>query len=106
MASGRGSVKFTGTIRFTGHGGLLDTRVINPVIQLNGKKATLVVDFDSIGREDAEAGDGTLVRTNAVPFVTFSLAKAKRTASTLVVTHAATTLTKAGHGVFDSYPVG
>lgn len=43
-ATGTGVIAFTGSVHFTGHDGLLDTTIADPVIRLDGSSAVLLLD--------------------------------------------------------------
>ncbi|HWL60994.1 MAG TPA: HtaA domain-containing protein, partial [Microbacteriaceae bacterium] len=45
-----GLLEFEGSIRFTGHDGVLDTKVIDPRIELDGDRATLLFDVEGENR--------------------------------------------------------
>ncbi len=82
-ASGRGSVVYRGAVRFTGHHGLLDVTVADPMIRItSASSATLFV--TSGGAQ--------------VPFATLDLSRAVRTAAGGAVTYTAApaALTDAG----------
>ncbi|MBP3977255.1 HtaA domain-containing protein [Microbacterium sp. BLY] len=72
--SGRGSVVYRGAVRFTGHHGVLDVTVADPVIRItSASSATLLV-----------TSGGT-----QVPFATLDLSRAVRTAANGAVTYTA-----------------
>jgi hypothetical protein len=48
------SITFDGSIRFTGHGGILDTTVANPELQIEGDSAKLYLDVRGTTQEGAE----------------------------------------------------
>ena len=61
-ATGIGTVKFTGSIRFTGHDGALDTTVSNPVIELSADGAYVLLDVSG------DTQDGSSVAASGVRF--------------------------------------
>jgi hypothetical protein len=88
-ATGTGQIAFTGSIRFTGHDGLLDTTVANPVIRYDGPgEATLLLDVSGVTQEGAE------VSQEGIDFVTIDLATGD------------TALTSAGAAAFGTYETG
>lgn len=99
-----GSVEFPGSVRFTGHGGLLDTTIANPVLLLRpaGNDALLLLDVTG------ETMDGDQVAVTATPFVTIDLDGQDLTAVDGVVTidEAPTVLTADGEIAFPNYPAG
>lgn len=42
--TGEAEIAFTGSVRFTGHEGVLDTTIANPVVRLDGSTGTLLLD--------------------------------------------------------------
>jgi len=72
-----GLLVFTGAVRFTGHGGLLEVLLAEPVIEFAGSDGTLsVIDVDSppadpparitLAHLERQPGDGPLVFTSAL----------------------------------------
>ena len=102
-ASGRGSVKYSGTVRFTGHSGALDLALTNPVVDVTGPGAgRLLVDARSTGL------DGSTFDRQGVVFATLALG-APTTGADGAVTYpkAAATLTADGSLAFSGfYPAG
>lgn len=98
-----GEIGFTGSIRFTGHGGVLDTTVSNPVLVIrpNGT-GVLLLDVDGPTMEGDE------VSVIAAEFVEVDLAGQDLTPVDGVITidAAPTTLTVAGSEAFPNYPAG
>lgn len=83
VTTGRGSVVYRGAVRFTGHHGVLDVTVADPMIRITStSSATLFV-----------TSGGT-----QVPFATLDLSRAARTAANGAVTYTAVpaALTEAG----------
>ena len=57
------TIAFAGAIRFTGHGGILDTTVANPVIKWSGGTGTLYLDVSGTTQEgDPVDESGSAVR--------------------------------------------
>jgi len=93
-----GTVAFTGSIGFTGHGGILDTTVANPRLVFDGSStATLLLDVSGTTQE------GLPVDAPAVEFATIELPVA---ADGAVITDAPVTLTQAGAEAFGTYAAG
>lgn len=90
-ASGTGTVSYTGSVRFTGHGGVLDVTIANPEVRI------------------ASAGAATLFVSNGgsqVAFATLDLDAAVRitTSGTVTYSDVPATLTAAGRSrVFQGY---
>ncbi|MFD6093501.1 HtaA domain-containing protein, partial [Oerskovia sp. NPDC060338] len=98
-ASRKGAVDFAGTVRFTGHGGILDVRLSNPRVVATGDKATLVADVDS---KDIEGGSFV---QSGVTVATLDLAAAKVTTGNGTTTYASVpaALTAAGVPAFGAF---
>lgn len=108
--AGAGAISFPGGIRFTGHGGLLDSTVQNAVLDLAPASGRVVVDLAGVSMESALAGDDTVVTTPQVPLVTVDLAGLESTVAgdvlTLAATDAATAITEEGYAAFGNYETG
>lgn len=100
--SGAGSVAFDGQIRFTGHGGILDTTISAVELRLvDGGRAILVADVSGT----TQAGDP--VDARAVEFVSLDLAGVTiLDGSTIVISDAPATLTAEGAAAFGTYLEG
>jgi hypothetical protein len=101
--SGAGEILFTGGIRFTGHGGILDTSVSNPrVIVLDSDSAQLVLDVVGTTQE------GLAIEAAGVVFADLDLGAASRSADNgmLTIAGAPATLTATGAEAFGTYPAG
>ncbi len=95
---GKGRASFAGTVHFSGHGGILDLKISNPRVQVNGGSGTLVVDVVS---SDMEGNKST---STGVTFATLDLSGKKSTSgSTLTWTGAPATLTAAGAKAFAGF---
>ncbi|MFF2832021.1 HtaA domain-containing protein [Cellulosimicrobium cellulans] len=102
-ASGRGSVKYSGTVRFTGHSGALDLALTNPVVDVTGPGAgRLLVDARSTGL------DGSTFDRKGVVVATLALGAPTTSGDGAVTyTKAAATLTADGSLAFSGfYPAG
>jgi hypothetical protein len=99
-----GQIDFPGSVRFTGHGGLLDTTIANPVLLLRGSDTDALLLLDVSG----PTMDGDEVAVTATPFVTIDLSGQDLAAVDGVVTivDAPTTLTADGEAAFPDYPAG
>jgi hypothetical protein len=99
-----GSVDFPGSVRFTGHGGVLDTTIANPVLLFRGADEDALLLLDVSG----PTMDGDEVAVTATPFVTIDLSGQDFTPVDGVVTiaEAPTTLTADGEAAFPNYPDG
>jgi hypothetical protein len=98
-ATGTGYIDFTGSVRFTGHDGLLDTTIQNPTVLLQGDSGTLSLDVTGVTM------DGDMVDSTDVAFV--DLASAEVVGGDAVRTlDAETTLTDDGAIAFPNYAVG
>ncbi|MDF1478172.1 HtaA domain-containing protein [Leifsonia sp. H3M29-4] len=102
-ATGEGVLAFQGSIEFTGHGGILDTTVANPVIEfVDADSAVLLLDVSGTTQE------GTPVEAAGVEFAGIDLASATVTqdGAVLTVTDAPATLSAPGAAAFGTYPAG
>lgn len=95
-------VAFTGSVRFTGHGGVLDTTVANPRIVVDGERAVLLLDVHGTTQ------DGAAVEQSAVEFAELDLDAVTATGEgdTRTWTDVPATLTAAGSAAFGTYPGG
>ena len=99
---GSGSVAFEGAIRFTGHGGILDTTVANPTIRFDGGTATLYLDVRGTTQE------GAIVDERGVAFATMDLADhvSDSRSGDIFFQDVPATLTAAGATAFGTYESG
>jgi hypothetical protein len=99
-----GQVDFPGSVRFTGHGGILDTTVANPVLVFRGDDdAVLLLDVSGPTME------GDQVSVTATPFVSVDLSGqdlAVAPDGTITIDEAPTALTADGEAAFPNYPAG
>lgn len=109
--AGTGSIAFGGAIRFTGHGGLLDTTVANPTIELTGPDAgRLLLDLRSVPMEAAMAGETEAETLSQVPFADLDLSGASMTqegeALTITGDAVPAAITAEGFDAFGTYEAG
>lgn len=98
-ATGEGFVRFAGSVRFTGHDGLLDTTIGYPQIVFDGDSAVLLLDVAGATM------DGEQVEVAEAEFV--ELTGLETGGEDAVVTvDAETVLTEAGSVAFPNYPAG
>jgi hypothetical protein len=95
-------LRFSGSVRFTGHGGVLDTTIANPRVVIDGDRAVLLLDVHGT----TQAGDP--VEQTGVEFAELDLDGATRTDDGELRTLAdvPATLTAAGAAAFGTYPEG
>jgi hypothetical protein len=98
-ATGSGSVQFTGSVRFTGHDGLLDTTIADPVVTLSGDTGTLILDVSGPSR------DGVAIDVGDVPFVELRDLEFSGE-DALVTVDATTVMTDEGEAAFPDYQAG
>ncbi|MDR6866629.1 hypothetical protein J2Y69_001222 [Microbacterium resistens] len=105
---GEGQVAFTGLVRFSGHGGLLDTTIANPVLSITPQGVTLLLDTSGVSMDDALAGKTDAVAHAAVPFAALAVDPAAivvdGTSAALAAVPA--TVTPEGFAAFGSYEAG
>lgn len=98
-----GVVPFGGAVRFTGHGGVLDTTVANPVLEFGEDgDARLLLDVSG------PTMDGEQVAVTGAPFVDIDLGGQSLSAvdGVLAITEAPTVLTEEGAAAFPNYEAG
>jgi hypothetical protein len=108
-ASGAGRLAFSGAVRFTGHGGAMDTTIANPAVRLDGgARAVLLLDVSGVSMEEAMAGGSERTTSAAVEFVQLDLAAGTvtRADGTVTVTGIPASLTAAGQAAFTNYTAG
>jgi hypothetical protein len=98
-ATGTGSVEFTGSVRFTGHDGLLDTSIADPVIRFDGGSGVLLLDVSG------PTMDGTPTDLEGVEFVALPTVEVAGGGAVRTV-DAATQLTADGATAFPNYAAG
>lgn len=96
-------LRFAGSIRFTGHGGILDTTVSAPLVVLDGSGSGLLV-LDVVGTTQ----EGADVAAQGVEFAALDLAAATRAVEdgVLTVDGIRAALTEDGAAAFGTYPAG
>lgn len=95
---GKGRTSFGGSVKFTGHDGILDLQISNPRVQVDGGTGTLVVDVVS---SDMQGNKST---SKGVAFASLNLSGKKSTSgSTITWTGAPATLTAAGAKAFAGF---
>ncbi|WP_159501063.1 HtaA domain-containing protein [Microbacterium sp. 18062] len=107
-----GQVSFEGTIRFTGHDGLLDTTVANPTILFTGPDtAYLLLDVAGVTMEDALAGNADNALTfDQVSFVKLDLSagdvEISEDGSEVTASAVPAVITSQGYEAFPNYEAG
>jgi hypothetical protein len=99
-------VDFTGTVRFTGHSGALNTTIANPSLLIADDAATLKLDVSGASRDAAMEGKTENQDFPDIAFAAIDLSGLKRDGNTWTATSAPTTLTSSGNAAFDSYEAG
>lgn len=100
LVDGTGSVAFEGSIRFTGHAGILDTTVANPQLRLEEGEVTLLLDVSGTTQ------GGLPVDEKSVEFATLEQFTAKQGDDSVVINQASAVLTAAGAAAFGTYAAG
>ena len=99
-----GSVSFDGSVRFTGHGGVLDTMIANPVLLVRPEGAgILLLDVSGVTM------DGDQVAVTEASFLDVDLSEqdlAPGPDGVITIDGAPTTLTAEGAEAFPNYEVG
>ena len=94
---GKGSISFSGSVRFTGHHGVLDTTIANPRLEINGNSGTLYATMNS----DDPSGKAT--NYGEVALLKVDLSGLQSSADAVSVNGAATTLTAEGAKAFAGF---
>ncbi len=97
--TGSGMIQFTGSVRFTGHDGLLDTTIADPVVTLSGDTGTLILDVSG------PSMDGVAIDEDDVAFVDLPALEFSGE-DALVTVDSATVLTDDGEDAFPDYQAG
>ena len=94
LEEGALDVQYSGSVRFTGHGGALDTTIANPRVVVDGDRAVLLLDVTGT----TQAGDA--VQATAVEFAELDLSAVEtaRDGDTVTWADVPATLTAAGAG--------
>ncbi|WP_314075584.1 HtaA domain-containing protein [Rothia mucilaginosa] len=94
---GKGSVSFSGSVRFTGHHGILDTTIANPRLEINGNTGTLYATMTS------NDPSGKATNYGEVALLKVDLSGLQSSADAVSVNGAATTLTAEGAKAFAGF---
>ena len=94
---GKGSISFSGSVRFTGHHGILDTTIANPRLEINGNSGTL---YATINSNDLS---GKATNYGEVALLKVDLSGLQSSADAVSVNGAATTLTAEGAKAFAGF---
>lgn len=97
FADGKGTINFTGSVRFTGHGGTLNTLMANPRLEINGSTGTLYLTVTSNNT------DGVATNYGEVAFATVDASSLTVNGSTISLSGASATLTEAGAAAFAGF---
>lgn len=94
---GKGSISFSGSVRFTGHHGILDTTIANPRLEINGNTGTLYATMTS------NDPSGKATNYGEVALLKVDLSGLQSSAEAVSVNGAATTLTAEGAKAFAGF---
>ena len=94
---GKGSISFSGSVRFTGHHGILDTTIANPRLEINGNSGTLYATMTS------NDPSGKATNYSEVALLKVDLSGLQSSADAVSVNGAATTLTAEGAKAFAGF---
>ena len=94
---GKGSISFSGSVRFTGHHGILDTTIANPRLEINGNSGTLYATMNS------NDSSGKATNYGEVALLKVDLSGLQSSAEAVSVNGAATTLTAEGAKAFAGF---
>lgn len=94
---GKGSISFSGSVRFTGHHGILDTTIANPRFEINGNSGTLYATMNS------NDPSGKATNYGEVALLKVDLSGLQSSADAVSVNGAATTLTAEGAKAFAGF---
>lgn len=95
--NGKGSISFSGSVRFTGHHGILDTTIANPRLEINGNSGTLYATMNS------NDPSGKATNYGEVALLKVNLSGLQSSADAVSVNGAATTLTAEGAKAFAGF---
>ncbi|WP_314609156.1 HtaA domain-containing protein [Rothia mucilaginosa] len=95
--NGKGSISFSGSVRFTGHHGILDTTIANPRLEINGNSGTLYATMTS------NDPSGKATSYGEVALLKVDLSGLQSSADAVSVNGAATTLTAEGAKAFAGF---
>ena len=94
---GKGSISFSGSVRFTGHHGILDTTIANPRLEINGNSGTLYATMNS------NDPSGKATNYGEVALLKVDLSGLQSSADAVSVNGAATALTAEGAKAFAGF---
>ena len=94
---GKGSISFSGSVRFTGHHGILDTTIANPRLEINGNSGTLYATMNS------NDSSGKATNYGEVALLKVDMSGLQSSADAVSVNGAATTLTAEGAKAFAGF---
>lgn len=94
---GKGAISFSGSVRFTGHHGILDTTIANPRLEINGNSGTLYATMNS------NDSSGKATNYGEVALLKVDLSGLQSSADAVSVNGAATTLTAEGAKAFAGF---
>ena len=94
---GKGSISFSGSVRFTGHHGILDTTIANPRLEINGNSGTLYATMNS------NDPSGKATNYGEVALLKVDLSGLQSSTDAVSVNGAATTLTAEGAKAFAGF---
>ena len=94
---GKGSISFSGSVRFTGHHGILDTTIANPRLEINGNSGTLYATMNS------NDPSGKATNYGEVALLKVDLSGLQSSADAVSVNGAATILTAVGAKAFAGF---
>lgn len=95
--NGKGSISFSGSVRFTGHHGVLDTTIANPRLEVNGNSGTLYATMNS------NDPSGKATNYGEVALLKVDLSGLQSSSDAVSVNGAATTLTAEGAKAFAGF---
>lgn len=95
--NGKGSISFSGSVRFTGHHGILDTTIANPRLEIDGNSGTLYATMTS------NDPSGKATNYGEVALLKVDLSGLQSSADAVSVNGAATTLTAEGAKAFAGF---
>ena len=94
---GKGSISFSGSVRFTGHHGILATTIANPRLEINGNSGTLYATMNS------NDPSGKATNYGEVALLKVDLSGLQSSSDAVSVNGAATTLTAEGAKAFAGF---
>lgn len=98
FADGNGTINFSGSVRFTGHKGTLNTLLANPRLEVNGSTGTLYL---SVTSNDMNSGNAT--HYGEIAFATIDTSSLALNGSAISLSGASATLTEAGAAAFAGF---